>query len=112
MRLLYAPGCLERLDLRLFGSLELALGHTWANLQADPSVTLLFYEPPAVSFEVRGRAEIHGEGSLYHRLINAQHDVYHQPHPERWAKRPAYLIAIDEVFDNSASSEGFGTRLL
>lgn len=112
MRLLYGSDSPGRLDFTRFGSLELAQDHTWANLRANPSVTLLFYEPPAVSFEVRGRAEIHEEGSLYHRLINAQHDVYHQPHPERWAKRPAYLFTIEEMYDNSATREGFGRRLL
>jgi hypothetical protein len=112
MRLLYGPGCLDRLDLACLGSLELAKDHTWANLRSNPAVTLLFYQPPAVSFEVRGRAEIHEEGSAYHRLVNAQHDIYHQPHPEGWAKRPAYLFTIEEIYDNSASPDGFGRRIL
>jgi hypothetical protein len=112
MRLLYGPGCADRIDFTRFGSLELARDHTWENLRANPVVTLLFYQPPAVSFEVRGRAEIHEAGSIYHRLINAQHDIYHQPHPEGWAKRPAYLFAIEEIYDNSATPEGFGKRLL
>ncbi len=111
MRLLYGKGCQERIDFFRLGSLELAKDHTWDNLRANPVVTLLFYQPPAVSFEVRGRAEIHEEGSIYHRLINAQHDVYHQPHPEGWPKRPAYLFLIEEIFDNSASPEGFGRRI-
>jgi hypothetical protein len=111
MRLLYGKGCQERIDFSRLGSLELAKDHTWDNLRANPVVTLLFYQPPAVSFEVRGRAEIHEEGSIYHRLINAQHDVYHQPHPKGWPKRPAYLFLIEEIFDNSASPEGFGRRI-
>jgi len=112
MRLLYGPGCLERLDLMRLGTLELAKDHTWTNLRANPEVTLLFYEPPAVSFEVRGRAEVHEEGSIYHRLLNAQHDIYHRPNPDGWAGRPAYLFTIEEVYDNSARPEGFGRRLL
>ena len=112
MRLLYGKGCQERIDFSRLGSLELAKDHTWDNLRANPVVTLLFYQPPAVSFEVRGRAEIHEEGSFYHRLINAQHDVYHRPHPEGWSKRPAYLLLIEEIYDNSASPEGFGRRIL
>ena len=111
VRLLYGKGCQERIDFFRLGSLELAKDHTWRNLRANPVVTLLFYQPPAVSFEVRGSAEIHEDGSIYHRLINAQHDVYHQPHPESWPKRPAYLFVIEEIFDNSASSEGFGRRI-
>jgi len=69
MRLIYGKGCKERIDFTRFGSLELALGHTWGNLQANPAVTLLFYQPPEISYEIRGRAEIHREGSVYHRLI-------------------------------------------
>jgi hypothetical protein len=112
MRLLYGDGCQERIDFTRLGSLELARHHTWDNLRANPSVTLLFYQPPSVSFEVRGRAEIHEAGSIYHRLINAQHDIYHQPHPEGWPKRAAYLFAIEEIYDNSATREGFGKRIL
>ncbi|MGC8873684.1 MAG: pyridoxamine 5'-phosphate oxidase family protein [Chloroflexia bacterium] len=109
--LLYSPGAEERLDFSRLGTLELARGHTYANLRADPRVTLLFFEPPALSFEVRGRAEIHGEGSPYHRLLNAQHDVFHRPHPERWPERPAYVFTIEEIYDNSATEEGFGRQI-
>lgn len=109
--LLYGPEAEQRLDFSRLGTLELARGHTYANLRADPRVTLLFFEPPAVSFEVRGRAEIHEEGSPYHRLLNAQHDVFHRPDPERWSERPAYLFTIEEIYDNSATEEGFGRRI-
>jgi len=44
--------------------------------------------------------------------MNAQHDVYHQPHPERWESRPAYLFHIEKVFDNSASPQGFGRQIM
>jgi len=109
--LLYGPRGEERLDFARLGTLELARQHTYANLQADNRATLLFYEPPVVSFELRGRAEIHGPGSPYHRLLNAQHDVYHHPHPELWAERPAYLFTIEEIYDNSATEEGFGRQI-
>lgn len=109
--LLYSPEAAQRLDFMRLGTLELARGHTYANLQADPRVTLLFFEPPTLSFEVRGRAEIHQEGSLYHRFLNAQHDVFHPPHPERWAERPAYVFTIEEIYDNSATDEGFGRQI-
>lgn len=111
MRVLYGPGCQSRIDFTRLGSLELARDHTWNNLRANPQVTLLFYQPPAISYEVRGRAEIHEEGSTYHQLLNAQHDVYHEPHPERWAARPAYVFVIEQIFDNSASRDGFGRRI-
>ena len=111
MRLLYGDGCQERIDFTRFGTLELARKHTWENLQLDPKVTLLFYQPPVVSFEVRGKAEIHTEGSIYHKLLNAQHDVYHRPNPDGWKNRPAYIFTIEEIFDNSVTPKGFGQRI-
>ncbi|MDP2873300.1 MAG: pyridoxamine 5'-phosphate oxidase family protein [Bacillota bacterium] len=107
----WGPECAARLDFSLLGSLELAKRHTWDNLRENPAVTLCYFQPPGVSFEVRGTVEIHGEGP-YHTLLNAQHDVYHRPSPERWPSRPAYLVRIKEIYDNSASREGFGARLL
>ncbi len=111
MHYLYGDGCLDRIDLTRLGSLEMARDHTWRNYQADPTSTLLFFQPPAISYEIRGRVEIHEQGSPYHTLVNAQHDLYHQPHLERWAERPAYIFTIEEVYDNSATPKGFGTRI-
>lgn len=111
MRLLYGEGCADRIDFLKFGTLELARDHTWKNFRANPTATLLFYQPPVVSFEVRGKVEIHEQGSPYHLLINAQHDVYHQPAVERWPSRPAYVFCIEEIYDNSARQTGFGRRI-
>ncbi len=111
LHMLYCEGCEERIDFTKMGSLELALDHSWANLRADPTVTLLFYQPPVISYEVRGKVEIHETGSIYHQLINAQHDVYHRPHQDRWPRRPAYVFLIEEIYDNSATKEGFGKRI-
>jgi hypothetical protein len=108
---LYGAGCQERIDFSRFGTLELAREHTWKNFQANPVVTLLFYQPPMISFEARGNVEIYQEGSLYHRLLNAQHDVYHQPNIARWKNRPAYVFVIEEIFNNSASPNGFGKKI-
>jgi hypothetical protein len=111
MRFLYGPGCAERLDFTRLGSLELAQDHSWTNYQANPTATLLFYQPPVVSYEVRGRVEIHEPGSIHHTLINAQHDVYHKPNEAVWSKRPAYLFTIEEIYDNSATKMGFGRQI-
>lgn len=111
VRFIYGEGCEGRLDFTKLGSLELARGHSWENLRANPKVTLLFYQPPNISYEVRGRAEIHEEGSPYHLLINAQHDVYHRPDRPSWAGRPAYVFTIEEIYDNSARRGGFGRRI-
>lgn len=110
MEYIYGEQCHDRLDFTRLGTLELAHGHTWQNLRVDPTVTLLFYQPPLLSFEVRAKAEIH-ESGIYHRLLNAQHDVYHEPHPERWKDRPAYVFIIEEIYNNSANDQGFGKRI-
>ena len=52
-----------------------------------------------------------GKRELYQQFVNAQHDVYHRPDKSRWLKYPAYVFDIEEVYDNSASREGFGTKL-
>ncbi len=109
---LYGEESRERVDFERLGSLELAKGHSWTNLSANPRATLVFYEPPVTSYEVRAGVEIHEPGSPYHRLLNMQHDVYHEPHPERWAERPAYVFHIEEIYDNSARPGGFGTQLV
>jgi hypothetical protein len=110
VRYLYGESCRERIDFSCFGSLELARDHSWVNLNENPISTLLFYQPPAISFEVRCRAECIESGPL-HTLINAQHDVYHQPHVDRWPNRPAYIFHIEEIYDNSATKDGFGKRI-
>jgi hypothetical protein len=105
---LYGEACRDRIDFGRLGSLELVKDHSWKNLRANPEVTLVFYQPPVISYEVRGHVEIHEEGSDYHQLINAQHDTYHKPNVERWPSRPAYVFIIEEIFNNSASPQGYG----
>ncbi len=108
---IWSPEARPRLDFSIMGSLELAGKHSWINFQSNKAVTVLFFEPPVVSFEVRGEIEIFEDGP-YHRFLNAQHDVYHRPNKEKWVSRPAYIIHIKEIYDNSATRDGFGTRLL
>jgi hypothetical protein len=48
---------------------------------------------------------------LIQQFINAQHDVYHAPNIDRWVTRPAYKFVIEEIFDNSANKNGFGTQI-
>lgn len=101
----------EKIDPTKLGMLEMAKKHTWQNLRSDPRATILFYQPPTTSYELRGHVEIHEEGSIYHKLVNAQHDVYHKPNPEQWPNRPAYIFTIQEIYNNSATREGFGKRI-
>lgn len=108
---MWGAECSSKIDFSILGSLEMAFKHSWANYQENNDVTLLYYHPPAISFEVRGKIEIHTEG-IYHQFINAQHDVYHKPNPDIWSKRAAYVIKIAEIFDNSTGKNAFGTKIL
>lgn len=122
LRWLYSEEAEKRIDFDHIYSVEMAFGHSYANYQANPEATLLFYQPPMLSFEVRGQMEIIGErheiGStdpfslpLLQQFINAQHDVYHQPNIQRWVTRPVYRFTVEEIYDNSASKSGFGSRI-
>jgi hypothetical protein len=118
IKYLYGEEARSRVCFAKFGTLEMAKNHSYINYKADPTATVLFYQPPAVSYELRGKIEIYdetesGKREIFQQLINAQHDVYHTPAADRtnWLKRPAYLFRIAEVFDNSATREGFGVKL-
>ena len=114
---LYAPKLLHRIDFTRFGTLELAKKHSWNNFQLNPEATLLFYQPPRTSYELRGKIQIYdevtsGKREIYQQFINAQHDVYHGANKDTWLKKPAYVFNIDEVWDNSATDDGFGSKLI
>ena len=122
MKWLYSDEAEKTVDFSHIYSVEMAFKHSWANYQVNPEATLMFYQPPVISYEVRGKMEIVGEhnelGSvspydlpLIQQFINAQHDVYHAPNIERWVTRPAYKFIIEEIYDNSASKNGFGTQI-
>ena len=104
---IYGPSGEEMVDFTKLATLELAKGHTWQNFKENRRASIVFYEPPVISFEVRAAVEIHEEG-LYHEFVNAQHDVYHKPNRAGWTDRPAYVFNIQEIYDNSATNEGFG----
>ena len=83
---------------------------TWNIVQRSRAACLVFYQPPAVSFEVRGTLTIHFDDE-YHRLVTLIHDAYHYTPPEKRADRPVYIIHVEAVYDNSPSQRGFGTRI-
>ena len=113
---LYSPEAQKRIDFTRLGSLEMAKKHSWNNYRADPRATLVFYQPPMISYELRGTMEIYdeaesGQRELYQQFINAQHDVYHRPDTNRWLTYPGYVFKIEEVWDNCATKEGFGAQM-
>ncbi len=107
---LYSAEAEQRIDFGIIVSIEMAKKHSWENYQVNPEATLIYYQPPVISYELRGKMAIHEEG-IYQQFINAQHDVYHAPNIERWKTRPAYVFTIEEIYDNSVSREGFGQKM-
>ena len=117
MKWMYHPDAHHRIDFSCIGSLEMAKKHSYANYLVNPEATVLFYQPPMISYELRGLMEIHdettsGKREIYQQFINAQHDVYHRPDKSRWLKYPAYVFRIQEIFDNCVTRDGFGTKMI
>jgi hypothetical protein len=107
----------ERVDFGKMSTIELALSkphsskHTWQIVQHNLSACLLFYQPPSISFEIRGEIEIH-ENDSYSEFVNLVHDSFHYTWmKETRRKRPVYLINVDEVYDNGPSPTAFGKKI-
>jgi hypothetical protein len=116
VKYMYGPEAHHRVDFSCIGSLEMAKKHSYANYKVNPEATILFYQPPMISYELRGKMEIHDEidskkREIYQQFLNAQHDVYHQPDMSRWLKYPAYVFRIEEIYDNCVTKDGFGTKM-
>ncbi len=95
----------ERIDFSKLGGLEMGFGHSWTNIKSTGEATLVFFTPPTESYEVRCNVEILEEGP-YYEYLNRMHRIYHSPGDDR--KYPAYIFKIREIYDNSATREGFG----
>ena len=103
--IVYSENTRDKIDFDKLISLELAKKHTWENVNSGcSSCTLVYYQPPAISFEVRGSVTIHSDDE-YSMFANAIHDIYHSKNV-KIAKNPAYVINIDEIFDNSVKHFG------
>ena len=90
MRYMWGEGCRERIDFSILGSIELAKKHSWINYQENCETTLVYYQPPAITYEVRGKMEIYATRNT--SVLAAQHDVCHKP--GRCLAFPAYLHPI------------------
>jgi len=105
------------MDFTKMSTMELAKAkpwsskHTWEIVQKNRTACLLFYQPPNISFELRGRLDVHTEG-LYHEFVNAVHDAFHYVSPEkRRTERPVYIFNVEEVYDNSPTPNAYGTKI-
>jgi len=94
----------EVIDFRYLASLEMAFRHTWANVRATKEAVLLFYTPPATSYEVRCSVRILEEGP-YWEWVNLMHRLYHGGSKYY----PVYLMRIKEVINKSVGPQGFGS---
>ena len=117
IRQMYGEDARSRVDFTKLGSLELAKKQSWENYQVNKEAALIFHQPPMISYKLKGKIEIYdeetsGKREIYQQFINAQHDMYHTPGGmDLWAKQPAYIFRIEEIYDNSATRNGFGARL-
>lgn len=96
----------SKMEFTKLGGLEMAFKHTWTNIKATGKATLVFFTPPIESYEIRCDVEIHEEGPIY-EYLNALHDIFHVVKGSR-SRFPAYVFKLREVYDQSASIEGFG----
>lgn len=114
---LYSEEAREKIDFTRLVTLELAKKQSWTNYHENPEACLIFNQPPVVSYKLKGKIAIYdekasGKREIYQQIINAQHDMYHTPNGiDKWIDKPAYVFTIEEVYDNSATKAGFGTKL-
>jgi len=102
---------LEDIDVSAIGGLEMGFKHSWRNIMETGKATLVFFTPPSTSFEVRCVVEIHDEkNDPYKRYLNALHDIFHARKGVR-SDYPAYIFRIEEIYDNSSRTGGFGEKI-
>ena len=130
----YAPENRDKVDRTRLISIEMAkhynvehhrdgevVAHTYTNTvhKGPVEATLLYYSPSVLTYELRGKVTLHGyygmkeeEMDLYQKFVNAQHDMNGIPVFDRWVHWPVYVFEIEEVYENSISSEeGWGKRI-
>jgi hypothetical protein len=107
----------RKVDFTKLSTMELAKNkpysskHTWTIVQRNRTACLLFYRPPNISFELHGWLDVHENGA-YHEFVEAVHDTFHYVPPEkRRTERPVYIFHVEEVYDNSPTPKGYGTKI-
>ena len=108
---------IRRVDFTKMSTLELAIDkpqsakHTWAIMQENRTACLLFYRPPSITFELHGNIDVHEKGP-YYEFVNAVHNAFHYaPRERRSIGWPVYIFNVEEVYDNSPTSETFGKKI-
>ncbi len=75
--------------------------HTWSNIKKNNRISVLYWLPPAISFDVRCTAEIYEEGP-YKEFVDSSSSLTHGENPSKMRKdKPAYVFNVEAVFNNS-----------
>lgn len=111
------PEVAERtIDFEKLATIELAARlphsskHTWRIVQRNRTASILFFQPPRISFELKGRLTIHIDDD-YSKFVTSVHDTYHYTPPEKRGFRPVYIFHVEEVYDNSPTPKGYGRKI-
>lgn len=105
-----------KLDFEKLGTIEMGTefpgkaAHMSSYIKENKNVTIVFFTPPLISFELRAEVEVLSSGEVFD-FVHSVHDVYHGENPDL-VDKPAYIFHIKEVYDNSATKKGFGQRLV
>lgn len=120
---LYSEEAEKNIDFNHIYGIEMAYSNTYYNYLENNKCSLVFYEPPITSYELKGKMELIGKKydindniansnlNILQQFVNAQHDVYHNPNVSVWKTRMVYKFTIEEIYDKSSTKSGFGKRI-
>lgn len=120
---LYSEEAEANIDFSCLYGVEMAYTQSYENFLDNNEASLVFYQPPVISYELKGTMEMIGTRyddnadvdpfslDIVQQFVNAQHDAYHHPDISRWKKRLVYKFTINEIYDKSATGNGFGKKI-
>ena len=94
----------NRIELEKLGTLEGFNKKTWANIQQNKKVAIVYYYPPGIHFQINCRVEIQKSGKL-REFINRAACLAHGDNPAKWPKRTAYIFHVEEEIDKSVYTQ-------
>ena len=90
----------KKIDFEKLGTLEGFNKKTWANIQQNKKVAIIYYYPPGIHFQVNCTVEIQKSGPI-RDFINRAACLAHGDNPAKWPKRTAYIFHVEDVIDKS-----------
>ncbi len=121
---LYSEEAEKNIDFDHVYGIEMAYSSSYHNYLENNKASLVFYQPPVISYELKGKMELLGKKydkediinnddlPIIQQFVNAQHDVYHNPNTSIWKERLVYKFSIEQIIDKSSTPNGFGKRIL